>query len=67
MPRYQPENDLIHYFCERLLALDPSIPIRTVDELRYELRREHGGQRRYIAKREPTDPRRKPWRGERKG
>ena len=36
MPRYQPENDLIHYFCERLLALDPSIPIRTVDELRYE-------------------------------
>jgi hypothetical protein len=58
--------DIINDFIEKLLAADPNVSIRTADELRYELRLAYGGKRLYIAKLEPTDPRRKPWWGERK-
>jgi hypothetical protein len=42
--------DLIADFCERMLALDPNIDIRTADVLRYELRRQYGGVRVRIPK-----------------
>jgi hypothetical protein len=42
--------DLIADFIERMLAADPSISITVADRVRYQLRREYGGQRVRIPK-----------------